>query len=78
VEEANRLHSQAGTKKQSTRVDRKLVFKLKLMEGLANKITETITKKSVVKSMLQLTMPKQISAVNKPEFTRLLLLGGVR
>lgn len=78
MEEANRLHSQAGTKKQSTRVDRKLVFKLKLMEGLANKITETITKKSVVKSMLQLTMPKQISAAYKPEFTRLLLLGGVR
>jgi len=54
------------------------MFKLKLMEGLANKITDTITKKSVVTSMLQLTTPKQISTENTPEFTRLLLLGGVR
>ena len=78
AEEPIKLLSQAGNEKQSTRLDKKLVFKLKLMEGLANKITETITKKSVVTSMLQLTTPKQISTENTPEFTRLLLLGGVR
>jgi len=80
---SDELTKATSLNEKSTKLDRKLIYKLKLIEGLANKITENITKKSVVISMLQLTTPKQQEKQSsscegaQPEFTRLLLLGGV-